>query len=204
MLLGWEQVPKSVDGGIPDAVAAMIARALTGVARITFLASTSEMAISSNVWSFMGECFVRRVGKTGLAGRIQSVFDPILHKAVLVSTRCPKTAARLFDDGAFPWWLQGQVAILSKPEAAPPNLDLATLLSLMSDEWSTRTVDLSSAEIMGVLRPGVDGDVVGLLSLTSSFETTMLHALKSETIQASFEWAVLSEAAFIDRLAKQQ
>lgn len=200
-LIGWKQVSESVDGGIPDDVAAMIARSLTGVARITFLASTPEMAISSNAWSFMGECFVRRVEKAGLAGRIQCVFDRIPYNAVLVSTRCPKTALRLFDDCSFPWWLQGQVAILSRPEAAPPNLDRAMLVSLLGDEWTRWAAEYSGEEIFGVLRPGVDGDVIGLLSLTSSFETAILRVLENESMQMNFEWALLSEDAFRNRLA---
>ena len=199
VLMGWRQTPEPVDGGVPSDIAAVIARALTCVARVTFL--SAEMDAPSNVWSPRGADFVRSMGKAGLAGRIHNLIDRIPPHAALVSTRQPETALRLFDDGGFPWWLQSQVALLSNPEAAPPDLEGAALLSLVDDAWATHAADFSGAGVLGILRPGVDGDVAGLLSLTTSFEVAMLAALESESLQAGFEWAVLSEDAFRERLA---
>jgi hypothetical protein len=50
------------------------------------------------------------------------------------------------------------------------------------------------------LRPGVDGDVAGLLSLTDAIEQAVLAALESETRHAGFDWELLPEDAFIDLL----
>lgn len=199
VLIGWRQIPEPVDCGVPNDIAAVMARALTCAARITFL--STEIDAPSNVWSPRGEDFVRAVGKDGIAGRIQNLIDHIPRHAALVSTRHPETVRRLFDDGGFPWWLRGQAVLLSDPQAALPDLDWTLLLSLLSDEWSTRTADFPIAGIVGLIRPGVDGCVAGFLSLTTSFEAVMLAALERESLQAGFGWAVLSEGAFRERLA---
>ena len=199
MLIGWRQIPKPVDGGVPNDIAAVIARALTCVARVTFL--STEMDAPSNVWSLRGADFVRSAGQAGLVGCIQNLIDRIPPHAALVSTRRTETALRLFDDGGFPWWLRGQVALLSNPEAAPPDLEGGALLSLVDNAWATYAAGFSGAGVLGVLRPGVDGDVAGLLSLTPSFEAVMFAALENESARAGFEWAVLSEDVFRDHLA---
>jgi hypothetical protein len=54
----------------------------------------------------------------------------------------------------------------------------------------------------GIVRPGVDGDVAGLLSRTDAFEQNVLAAVESDTLRAGFEWAQLSEEAFELRLSR--
>jgi len=45
----------------------------------------------------------------------------------------------------------------------------------------------------------VDGDVAGLLSLIDAFDQAVLAALVSETRRAGFDWALMSEEAFVLR-----
>jgi len=49
------------------------------------------------------------------------------------------------------------------------------------------------------VRPGVDGDVAGLLSLTEASEQVTLAALERETRRAEFDWALVTEEAFEGR-----
>ena len=46
------------------------------------------------------------------------------------------------------------------------------------------------------MRPGVDGDVAGLLSLSEGFEAVVRRVLETETRLAGFEWALVTESAF--------
>jgi hypothetical protein len=58
---------------------------------------------------------------------------------------------------------------------------------------------LSALGGLAVVRPGVDGDLAGLLTLSADAERTSLVALEGETGRASFEWAVLTEDGFAER-----
>jgi hypothetical protein len=52
---------------------------------------------------------------------------------------------------------------------------------------------LARLGIVGTVRPGVDGDVAGLLSLTAGFDDALLRALEYEAKLALFRWSVLTE-----------
>jgi hypothetical protein len=199
-LIGWRQVPAPNDAGVPDDVAAILARALTSVGRLTF-PSSSYFGAPCGEGSPPAGDLVRSLGYGGLVERIRNAVGHVPATIALLSTRRPESAARAFDDEGFPWWLQGQVVVLSSPEAAPPDIDRVTVLSLLTDDWSKRAANLAPAGIAGVMRPGVDGDVAGLLSLTVAFETALLAALEKETSRAGFDWAVLEEDAFSEWLA---
>ena len=117
----------------------------------------------------------------------------------LMSTRRPETAMRLFDDAGLPWWLQGQIVLLSGPDASPPDIDDETLLTLFGEEWTSHAASLAPIGIKGIVRPGVDGDVAGLLTFTGASEQAVLAALEGETRRAEFDWALLTEKAFTAR-----
>jgi hypothetical protein len=195
-LVGWSQAAERHDGGVPAEVAGVVARALTTVARVTFLSSAVHAA-ATNVWSPLDGDLVRVPAPKGVAGSIAATLRGAPSGIQLVSTKRPETAVRLFDDAGFPWWLQGQVVVLSKPEAPPPEIDEETLLALTGEEWTSIAARLALAGVDGVLRPGVDGDVAGLLSLTDAFEQVVLAALESETRRAGFDWAIRKEGALV-------
>lgn len=104
-----------------------------------------------------------------------------------------------FDDAGYPWWLQGQVLLLSPPDAAPPVIERHQLLDLFEEDWSREVATLAAAGVAGIVRPGVDGDLAGLLSFTTGFEDALLAALEHEARGASFEWSVVAEEAFAFR-----
>jgi len=113
----------------------------------------------------------------------------------IVSTRDAAAAARVFDDAAFPWWLQGQAAVLSDPDAAPPAVDKPSLLALFEEDWAVRAAAIEPRGVRGVARPGVDGDVAGLLALTDEFDARLLESLEREARVAGVGWTVVPETA---------
>jgi len=194
-LLGWRQTPERPDAGVPEEVARALARALTSVARVTFPCSFVK-AVATSVWSPLDGDLIRALTGKGFAGRIVARLSGTPADITLMSSRRPETAMRLFDDAGFPWWMQGQVVLLSKPDAPPPDVDEETLLALFGEDWTEHAASLAPLGIEGVLRPGVDGDVAGLLSLTDVFEEVVLAALESETRRAGFDWALVPEKEF--------
>ena len=193
-LVGWSETTSRHDAGVPEEVSRVLARALTSIARVTFPSAAAEGA--TGVWSPLGDDLVRVLTGKGVADRVVAKLRGRPSDVVLLSTRRPETAMRLFDDASFPWWMQGQVVLLSGPEAPPPDIDEDALLALFGQDWTKRAAPLAAAGIAGIMRPGVDGDVAGLLSLRDEFEPVVLDTLERETRLAGFEWALLPEEAF--------
>ena len=179
MLIGWKKDPEPVDGGVPDDVAHMLARAFTSLGRVSFLSSAVH-ASSGGGW-------------------LSSKRAP--GPADLMSTTDPQIVVHAFNDAAHPWWMQGQVLLISAPADPPPGIDRKQLLAVLENEWNGTAAPLSALGVIGVVRPGVDGDLAGLLTLTADARKACLAALERETRQASFDWSVLSEDAFRERYA---
>jgi hypothetical protein len=139
---------------------------------------------------------VRALSGKGISDRVVATLRGRPPNVALMSTRRSETAMRLFADASFPWWMQGQVVLLSGLDAPPPDIDEDALLALFGEDWTKRAASLDAAGIEGILRPGVDGDVAGLLSLREGFEPVVLDALERETRLAGFDWALLAEEAF--------
>ncbi len=194
-LIGWKQTPEPHDAGVPEEVAPVLARALTSVARVTFPCS-SVKPVATSGWSPMDGDLVRVLTGKGFGERIVARLKGKPPDITVMSTRRPETAMRLFDDPSFPWWQQGQVVLLSDPDAPPRDIDEETLLALFGENWTQHAASLAPIGIAGILRPGVDGDVAGLLSLTDAFDQAVLAALVSETQGAGFKWALMPEEAF--------
>lgn len=86
--------------------------------------------------------------------------------------------------------------MLSPPESAPPDIDLATLLELAGPEWAQAGAE---AGLAGILRPGVDGDVAGLLCFNETLARCFLSSLATESLETGITLATLPEAGFIAR-----
>jgi len=183
-LIGWGAVPITNDADLPEGVVSVLARALAASARVTFPCSTVGRSTAA-AWSMLGEDQIRTLGKV-----------------VLVSTRSPETTALLFRDPGFPWWLQGQAVLLSSVGAAPPDISRRSFLALFDEKWMEQAALLASCGVDGILRPGVDGALAGVFSLTGRFEQALLTALKEEAQAQSFDWSLLSEEAFAEALAR--
>ena len=197
VLLGWQVSPDhDRDGGVPDEIASVLARSLTRVALVTF--PRSSLAETATSW----EEHVRTLQPTGWGERLRDAFERRPSRFFLVSTHSPDIAKTLFHDGGFPWGMQGQVILLGAPDARPPEIDRRTLLSLITD--ANRPLDLDALGSMGVaaiVRPGVDGDVAGLMSSTEALERQILSAIHDDAVRVGLDWRVLSEDAFGEQLA---
>jgi hypothetical protein len=194
-LIGWSQPAEQRDAGVPEEVAHVLARALTSVARVTFPCSFVN-TLATSVWSPLDDDLIRVLTGKGFGGRIVARLRGTPPDTTLMSTRRPEKATRLFDDAGFPWWLEGQLVLLSGPDAPPPDIDEETLLALFGEEWTKHAASLDAVGVEGIVRPGVDGDVAGLLSIADAFEQVVLAALESETRRAGFDWEVLPEKVF--------
>ncbi len=201
-LIGWRQGPEYVGGGVSESVTRVLARALTSVARVTFPSSTVD-PVATSAWSASGGDFTRVLVQQGFGGRLVARLRGTPSEVALISTRRPGSVRALFKEAGFPWWLQGQVALLSEPDAPPPDIAADALLALIDDDWASRVVALAGESVVGVVRPGVDGDVAGVLSLTPPFEQSLLAALEREAVEAGFSWATLGEEEFGRQLASK-
>lgn len=202
VLLGWRVPDQDIEGGVPDEVASLLARALTRVAIVTFWCCREPAASS--------EDRVRIVQAPGRGERSWAAFSRVPlwpgpsrfpSKVILVSTRRPDVAKTLFNDADFPWWGQGQVILLSSPAAPPPAIAWRTLQSLFE---ATQPVDLGALAAIGVaaiVRPGVDGAVAGIMASTEEFERRLLSSIESEAGGFGFDWLVVPEDAFAEELS---
>lgn len=177
MLIGWKKDPEPVDGGVPDDVGHVLARTFTSLGRVSFLSSAVHAPAGG--------------------GWVSSKRAP--GPADLTSTTDPQIVVHAFDDAAHPWWMQGQVLLISAAADPPPGIDRKQLLAVLENEWSGTTEQLSALGVIGVVRPGVDGDLAGLLTLTAEVREAGLAALEREARRASFDWSVLSEEVFAER-----
>ena len=189
-LIAWSRDGQQ-DGGVPRAVVAVLARAMTSVARVT-LPSSQIDAPATGDWSAHNGGLIRTLTSPGIVGRTVRRMRGA-HPAVLISTSEPDVIARAFDDAGFPWWMQGQVLLLFEPDAPPPELDEPSLLTLLEENWAERAAMLEMPGLQGAVRPGVDGAVAGALALTDSFERRFLETLEGETRRAGLAWEIVSE-----------
>ena len=113
----------------------------------------------------------------------------------IVSTRDRDAVVRAFDDPAFPWWMQGQVLLLSEPDRDPPAVDEPGLRALLEEDWARTATALEGRGVNGVVRPGVDGDVAGLLALSDPFDGRMMQTLEREARLAGLAWSLVPESA---------
>ena len=117
---------------------------------------------------------------------------------VLLATRRAEIASRLFDDPVYPWWLQGQVALLWTADAPLPAAESIEWATLLDDDWIGRATALGA---QGAVRPGVDGDVAGLWVTRATLMPRVLEALEARAREAGWACQALSEQAFAQALA---
>ena len=200
-LIGWSQSPPPPDGGIPDPVARALAGALTSTSRVTFPSSHAFPSAASS-WAECDGDHVRLLTRKGVAGRIAARLRGTPRNITFVSTRRSGCAMQLFGDEGFPWWMQGQIVLLSQPAAPPPEIDEPQLLALFDDDWIERADALAAGGVEAVVRPGVDGDVAALLARSAAFEQAILAALEREASRLDAEWEIVSEELFATKLSR--
>lgn len=200
-LIGWRSPTAPVDAGVPAEIARAIAHALTQVAGVAFLTS-SHTAPAGEAWEGTGDGdYLYRLGDAGMVTRIRAAVTHQTPNPVLISTEKPDEALSLFDDPAFPWWQQGQLVLLSEKGAKPPTTDRDAVLAVFDTEWSRAADALIHCGYLAVLRPGVDGDVMGIRLADDAFEARLFEALAKASAEAGLEWRVATESELADRLS---
>ncbi len=131
---------------------------------------------------------------TGLPGRPASRFS----QSALCLTRDVALAATLFDDGAFPWGLQGQFGLLCAEHVLVETLATLgiALDSLIEPGWGAALPGMNAVGVNAVLRPGVDGDLAGLLAADAAGRENFIEALAYAARQSSVPFNMLDEGAF--------
>jgi hypothetical protein len=159
-LIGWTF--EDTDGGVPSPVVQTIARALVTYGRVTF-PSASVPVTEARAWSAWHHDFTTTMQLTARGARVRELFRS--RRVSLLSTSREESARRLFDDPFYQWWNQAQFALLSRPAERPPNIleEPALGSDLFDSRWSAAITDLKRRGVDAILRPGVDGDVMGVL-----------------------------------------
>ncbi|WP_133511216.1 hypothetical protein [Candidatus Thiosymbion oneisti] len=210
-LLGWHLIPWPVDGGMPEAVGMVLARAMTSLASVTYLHSAEMKSFLDDLERLSKENLARRLlGRWYVGKKIrfwQHFGGRTSHPRDLVTTECPETATELFDDSGYTWWAQDQLAFLSAPGRPAPEIDrreLRLLFDSINGDWVRHAAELAERTgLFAVMCPGVDGALIGVFSATASFQQKLLEALEEAATHAGFNWMSLTEEAFRDCLTKK-
>ena len=112
-----------------------------------------------------------------------------------VTTSEPEIACELFDDPGFPWWLQGQSALITRGESLP-ELDRAMLLAATDPAFTVTQAALSELGAVALVRPGVDGDVAGIVSTSGDVEAEIVSSLEAAAFEARMGWLLVDEESF--------
>lgn len=196
IMIGWHHASRAHEGAVPDPIAVLLAHALCSVAQVSFPASSATVADLGP-----GASSVRVIKPGSLVERAEAVIASEHVNMNLISTHLPDTAVRLFEDYGYPWHRQGQAALLTEYDQVP-RIDRKTLLSVLSAAWADSVEALRAQRVQAVVRPGVDGAIAGVLSLSDPFTAMFLPALEREARRAELEWQVLEERDFAARLGK--
>lgn len=199
VLLSWHQTPTAVDAGVPDEIASVLSRALCRCARISFLFSTPK-EITEN---YQKECYsLQPISESGLFGlQILRWWSGKPPNLVIVSSSDPHVVFHLFDDGYFSWVMQGQNVFLSGLSDPLPDLR-----NVLSKTWQNKYEDapahaLNDYALTGIMRPGVDGDVAGILFRSATHKESFLGVLREEAESNGMQFKICNEAEFMDSLA---
>jgi hypothetical protein len=193
-LVGWRTPESAIDSGVPTSVADLFARTLTTVSNVSFPSSDrSAIPESPQLRStpVPASVFARTMAK----------FKAEPGQVDLISTTDPNLAGKLFDDAGFPWHLQGQVALLFPLDAKPPQLTRKELMSVLDRGWRELQDRVKFPHLLGLMRPGVDGDVAGIWSFDKAFTKALLHQLEMEAHRMGFECQLVSENLFAESIA---
>lgn len=154
LLIAWSASEQRVDAGVPDFAAEAMTNAWFRSAAVTY-----PVALRAPTGALM----LRRKWQLGRHFEWATARSPI------------RARTQVFDADYFSWAQQGQVVILS-PLGAPFR---ATQAHLEVANDPSAFEQLASAGALGVVLPGVDGQVLGLYSFTASFERSVCLALEA-------------------------
>jgi hypothetical protein len=167
-LLGWSLAARSIDAGVPGRVAHLLATVLVRHAVVIFPSGTGRRPLLSRKW---------------IAGRDFS----FIH-----ATQADE-AVRLFNAKNFEWSIGAQTVFLS-PIGAPPPILAEAHLDLARD--GDNLDRLALAGVVGLLLPGVDGQVAGLYTFGDDLWNNLIVDLSGLSAAMGMVWREVSEIEF--------
>jgi hypothetical protein len=188
LLLGWRVAAElERDGGMPASVGGLLTDALLRVGVLSYPSSSEPLSTTATQ--------VRLMTGGARGERIRSLLSPTPSRIWLVSATSSSVACQLFDDPGFPWWMQGQIVLISAAEPSAA-LNRLTLLKLMNPMQPMRGADLRALSLKAVVQPGVDGDVAAIMSADTETDAAIVAAIESSARDAGFQWRTVPEAEF--------
>lgn len=191
LLIGW-RTSANREAGVPGAVAQLLIRAFLRLGQLAYLRS-SEPPKRPNTCS-------QQLQTGSVSGRFSALFTKSPGSVWWVVTSEPEVARELFEDAGLPWWMQGQLIVVSK-EPKTERLDRKKLLHLLNPSVSLTPADLDALRALAIVRPGVDGDVAAVVARDSTTEQRLLDSLQLQATSSSFDWHLLTEAAFAEAIS---
>ena len=190
LLVGWPATGD--DGGVPPAIVDALARAFVRFGRVTFPSSKAAGTRASR-WTAYGDDHIAAYASAGVPRALLTLRSTLRASAV----------RELFDDAAHPWWYQGQFALLSRDATRLPDLRpyAALLPTLLEPEWTEALPVLADAGIDAIVRPGVDGDVCGIVCSSVETREAVEACLSRAASEAGMACRLLDEDAFAQAVA---
>jgi len=201
-LIGWKEISSDSDGEISDKIISIIGSTLTAIARVSYPQSTVTIkSTQTDGWiPSSGDLFLN-LGSGGLMERVSALVKNLPSEIILISTLSPESVAPLFNDPGYPWWLQGQIVLLSETENSAPKIDRKTMLNLLNGDWNNEIPKLLSLGIQGLFAPGVDGAVAGFYSFSEVFKELFFSEIQQQCKRLEVGWTECAEKEFSDYLA---
>ena len=200
-LVGWDGDAR--DGGVPEKIVDVLAASLAGFGRVTF-ACSAVSAGDAPGWTLRDGDFVMRHRARSVLGRMAARWSAAVPgDLVLLSTVAEHSVAGLFDDAGYPWWNQSQFVLVSSADAAPPDFDRIGFdpVTLLGSGWLECLHALAPLGVQAILRPGVDGDVAGLLCASSEVRDRFEAIISRCAQEGDVALRVVSAEEFSEGLA---
>jgi hypothetical protein len=195
LMIGWRLATgRSVDDGVPPEVAPVLALALANLGWVSFFDSSEPIRTPDDQ--------VSPINPPGFSGRVRAAVAGLPKEVYLVSTRRPDLVASAFVASFFSWVMQGQAILISPHDRKPPELDWSQMLSITGGESSALEAAISEWGAEAVVRPGVDGDVAGLLATDEIVTKRAVASLRDAACSHGFDMRILSESEFAEVLAE--
>ena len=189
-LLGWVSDAKTVDAGVPTAVAALLTQALCRCVTLTFLWQPGMSKSLSESWQPVEKGRAKHL-KAGLLDRVRG--NPPF---TLLATHDPAEAENLFYNDDFSWELRAQRVFLS-PIDVLPDLDYRLVSTIFN--WTSKLdvkAHFRGTNVSGLLLPGVDGDFAELVVFEDAQWPSLQQALAQECEARDFDFQIVDEATF--------
>ncbi len=191
LLIGWTMV--SEDGGVPNDIVSILSESLATIGRVSFPISleSTELGIvkEKNLTS-------QPLHSSGMKGIMERLFTGIPKYSFILSSSKPEVIEKTFNAAYFSWEMQSTVATLSDSKKPVPTIDIKTLKNLVDNKSWIATSKAIQSDIIGILKPGTDGSVAGLLFFSNETKAAFVRVIRSTASKYGIEVMLVEEEDF--------